>query len=470
MATTSLGTPAGEREPKTSWLERIGLHRPELRAWAMYDWANSAMVTTVRATVFPTFFAAVAMAGYAEGAAMQRYGIINSTGLILAALLSPILGTISDYAGNKKRMLGGFMGLGIAAVACMFFIQHGQWLFAALLFILANIGAASSFVFYDALLPHVAREDEMDRVSTAGYALGYLGGGILLAINLAWIVRPDLFGLPSGPGLSPREATLPARLALLSVAVWWLLFSIPLFRRIPEPPRKLEPGESRRESPVRASIVRIRQTISELRHYKQAFLMLIAFLIYGDGIGTIIGMAAIYGAEIGLPAAAMMGAILITQFVGVPFGFLFGMLAGRIGAKRSIFLGLIVYTFISIFAFFMTTATEFLILAVMVGMVQGGTQALSRSLFASMVPRHKSGEFFGFFGVIERFSGSMGPLLIAAIVATTGAARFGIPSVIIFFIVGGILFYFVDVEEGQSAARAAEVRAREVAAAQPVEG
>jgi UMF1 family MFS transporter len=162
--------------------------------------------------------------------------------------------------------------------------------------------------------------------------------------------------------------------------------------------------------------------------------MLIAFLIYGDGIGTIIGMAAIYGAEIGLPAAAMMGAILITQFVGVPFGFLFG------------------------------------ILAVMVGMVQGGTQALSRSLFASMVPRHKSGEFFGFFGVIERFSGSMGPLLIAAIVATTGAARFGIPSVIIFFIVGGILFYFVDVEEGQSAARAAEVRAREVAAAQPVEG
>ena len=235
----------------------------------------------------------------------------------------------------------------------MFFIHTGDWLLASVLFILANIGANGSFVFYDALLPHIARDDEIDRVSTAGYALGYLGGGLLLALNLAWIQKPAWFGLPSGEGLSEPQATLPARLAFVSVAVWWFVFSIPLFRRVPEPKAALRPEERRGESPIRAAMERLGNTARELRVYKQGFLMLLAFLIYNDGIGTIIRMATIYGTEIGIDQGAMIASILIVQFVGIPFSFLFGMLAGKIGAKRSVLLGLLVYTAICVVGYFM---------------------------------------------------------------------------------------------------------------------
>src|SRR5690606_5345051 len=246
-----------------------------------------------------------------------------------------------------------FMLLGVVSVACMFFIHHGEWLKASILFILANVGAGGSFVFYDSLLPHIAREDEIDRVSTAGYAIGYLGGGILLALNLAWITAPGSFGLPSGSGLTPEQATLPARLALLSVAVWWLLFSIPLFRRVPEPPRTLEPDETPGVHPAVAAFVRLRETFQALRGYRQAFLMLIAFLVYNDGIGTIIKMATIYGSELGIEQNAMILAILIVQFVGIPFSFAFGSIAGKIGAKRAIFVGLMAYMGISVLGFLM---------------------------------------------------------------------------------------------------------------------
>jgi MFS transporter, UMF1 family len=445
-------------------LTRLGLHRPELRAWAMYDWANSAMVTTVVAAVFPIYYYNVAGAGLPPGVATFRFGIATTLGLAIVAILAPILGAVADYSGIKKRMLGLFMLLGVGSVAGMFFIDHGDWRLASILFVLANVGAGGSFVFYDSLLPHIAREDEVDRVSTAGYALGYLGGGILLAFNLAWITAPHWFGLPAGPDLTPREATLPARLAFLSVAIWWILFSIPLFRRVSEPPRRLEPDESRRDSPIRVAFHRLRETFRELRGFRQAFLMLLAFLIYNDGIGTIIKMATIYGSELGIDQTSMILAILVVQFVGIPFTFLFGMLAGRVGAKRSIFVGLLVYTGISILGYYMTTATHFMILAGLVGMVQGGTQALSRSLFASMVPPHKSGEFFGFFAVFEKFAGIAGPAIFAMTIALTGSSRNAILSVIGFFVVGAILLAMVDVEEGRRVAREAEAGVREVPA------
>ena len=237
----------------------------------------------------------------------------------------------------------------------MFFIYTGDWVLASVLFILANIGANGSFVFYDALLPHIARDDEIDRVSTAGYALGYLGGGLLLALNLAWIMKPGWFGLPGGPNLSEPQATLPTRLAFLSVAIWWLVFSIPLFRRVPEPQAVLALDELRGKSPIRAVLARLAETARELRRYRQGFLMLLAFLIYNDGIGTIIRMATIYGTEMGIDEGAMIEAILLVQFVGIPFAFLFGMLAGRIGAKRSIRLGLVAYTGICVVGYFMQT-------------------------------------------------------------------------------------------------------------------
>jgi UMF1 family MFS transporter len=340
----------------------------------------------------------------------------------------------------------------------MFFIKEGSWVLALGLFVVANFAANGSFVFYDALLPHLASDAEMDRVSTAGYALGYIGGGLLLALNLAWIMHPDWFGLPSGPNLSDSDKTLPTRLAFLSVAIWWAVFSIPLFRRVPEPPVRLESDEVKGESPIKAAFVRLGETFRELKKFRNAFLMLLAFLIYNDGIGTIIRMATIYGAGIGLKESDMITAVLLTQFIGVPFAFLFGMLAGKIGAKKSIFLALVVYTGISIIGYFMKTAAHFLALAVLVGMVQGGSQALSRSLFASLIPRHKAGEFFGFFAVVEKFAGIIGPLVFG-LVAVGGSSRNAILSVIAFFAIGAAILAFVNVQEGQRLARAAEAEA-----------
>jgi MFS transporter, UMF1 family len=438
-------------------LNTLGLHRPELRAWAMYDWAISAFTTTIMVAVFPIFFIRVAAEGDAVGGS-QWWGYSNSLAIAIVALLAPVLGAVADFSAGKKRFLGAFTGLGVAAVAGMWFIQQGDLVLAAALYLVASVAASGSAVFYEALLPHIADEEEVDRVSTAGYALGYVGGGLLLALNLAWIQNPDLFGIPAG--------SFPARLSFLSVAVWWLLFSIPLFRGVSEPPRAIEPDETPNASPVRTAFVRLGETFQELRGYRNAFLFLLAFLLYNDGIATIQKMAAPYATELGIPEGITILAILLVQFIGIPFAFGFGALAGRIGAKRSILLGLAIYAAISIFGFFIGTLPEqdramaFIVLALLVGTVQGGTQALSRSLFATMIPRHKSGEFFGFYSVFSKFAGIFGPLLFAFMIGRTGSGRYGILSVIAFFIVGGTLLLFVDTEAGVRAAREAEAAVR----------
>jgi MFS transporter, UMF1 family len=448
-----------------SILSRLGLDRPELRAWAMYDWANSAMMVIVVTAVFPIFFASVAADGLDPTTATARFSLATTLGLAIIAALSPLLGGAADRSASKLRFLGLFLALGVIATGLMFFIGRGDWLFALVLFVVANIGANGSFVFYDALLPHVARQDEMDRVSTAGFALGYVGGGLLLAFSLALIQRPAWFGLPSGEGISPADATLPVRITFLLTAVWWVCFSIPLFRRVSEPPPTRAVGADG-DSGTSGIWRQLRHTLRDLRSYPQALLMLVAFLIYNDGIGTIIRMATIYGTEIGIDRGALIAAIVLVQFVGIPFAFLFGMLAGRIGAKHAIFLGLVAYAGISVVGYFMRTATHFLILASLVGMVQGGTQALSRSLFASMIPRSKSGEFFGFFSVFEKFAGIFGPAFFSIAITLTGSSRASLLSIILFFVAGGLLLSRVDVEAGQRAARAADAEVR----AEPLAG
>ena len=437
-------------------LGALGLHRPELRAWAMYDWALSAQETTIAVAVFPIYFASVAAANLSPAAASQSIAYANSATIAVVAVLSPVLGAMADYSAVKKRLLGVFLAGGALATAAMFLVQRGDHLLAVVLFVLSGLGAQGSRVFYESLLPHVASEGEVDRVSTGGYALGYVGGGILLALNLAWIQRPEWFGLPAAAGATPAEATLPARLALLSVAVWWALFSIPLFRRVPEPEVRLEADERAGMNPVRVGFRRLVETFRELRAYRQAFLMLLAFLVYNDGISTIQKMATTYGTEIGIDQGNLITAILIVQFVGIPFTFLFGLLAGRLGAKRSIFLGLFVFMGISVLGYQMRTAAHFYALAFLVGLVQGGTQALSRSLFASIIPRHKSGEFFGFYSVFSRFAAVLGPLVFGLVVGATGSGRHAILSIIVFFVVGGVLLSFVDVEEGRREAARAE--------------
>lgn len=437
------------------FFRRVGLGRPEQRAWATYDWANSAFVTVITTAIFPVYFAQVAAAELAPATATSRYGTATTVALAFVAVIAPFLGTLADFVARKKRFLGAFMGLGVAATACLWFVDRGDWLLGALLFIVANVGASGSFVFYDALLPHVAPEEELDRTATSAFALGYLGGGLLLALNLAWILRPAWFGMP-------EDGTLPTRLAFLSVAVWWALFSIPLLRKVDEPPRRVDPGE---DPAARAAVVtlrRLKRTLGELRDYRHAFLLLLAFLLYNDGIVTIVRFATVYGTEIGIGQGALIGAIVMVQFVGVPFAFLFGSLADRVGAKRGILLGIAVYAGISVLGYFMQTATHFFLLAGLVGMVQGGTQALSRSLFASMIPRHKSGEFFGFFGVLNKAAAIIGPALFTAAVTLTGSSRYAILSIIVLFVGGGALLLLVDVDEGRRVAREEEARARKV--------
>jgi UMF1 family MFS transporter len=435
-----------------AFLARLGLGRPELKAWALYDVANSAAVTSVLTAILPIYFARVAAADLPPAIATQRFALATTLGLAAVAVLAPVLGTLADARPLKKRLLAGFAALGASATACLFLVERGDWLLAAALLVVLNVGLNGSFVFYDALLPHVAREEEMHRVSAAGFALGYLGGGLLLAAQLAWITNPTLFGLPAGDDASPARATLPTRLAFLSVAVWWLSFTLPLLLRVREPPVVAAAGGPGTRSAFRE----LGRTFRALRHHRQAVLMLVAFLVYNDGIGTIIRMAAIYGTELGLPRAAVIGAILLVQLVGVPCAFLFGALATRVGAKPMILGGLAVYSGVAILGYFMRTTAAFFALALLVGIVQGGTQALSRSLFASMIPRHLSGAFFGFFAVSEKFAGILGPALFAAAIALTGSSRAAILSVIAFFVAGGALLAAVDVAAGRREARDAE--------------
>ncbi|GLC24557.1 MFS transporter [Roseisolibacter agri] len=445
-----------------AFLQRLGLHRAELRAWATYDWAVSSMQTTVMAAVFPIYFVRVASAGLPPGRGAQQLAYANTIAMVVIVALSPMLGALADHSAAKKRFLAAFALVGAAACAGMFTIGHGDVTRASALYAIAMVGASGSMAFYGALLPHVARADEIDRVSTAGYALGYLGGGVLLALNLAWIQLPGSFGLPSGPDLTRAQATLPTRLAFLSVAVWWLVFTIPIMRRVAEPPATREPGEPAGRallSAIGASFVRLAHTARELRGFRQAMLLLLAFAVYNDGIQTIIKMATAYGSELGIGQSALIAAILVVQFVGIPFAFAFGALADRLGAKRAVMLGLAVYVVIAILGYGMRTATHFMLLALLVGMVQGGTQALSRSLFASMVPPHRSGEFFGFFGVFEKFSGIFGPLLFAVVVQLGGTSRSAILSVIVFFVVGMLLLTRVDVAAGRAYAQRVEEEA-----------
>lgn len=641
-------------------------YQRRIRAWTLYDWANSAFATTILAAVLPTYYSAVAGATLPSRAVATSYWSIGlSISLFLVAIMSPILGTVSDIVRGKKRFLAIFAGIGIVATALLVLVDTGDWLLASVLAVLGRIGFNGSLSFYDSLLPHVARPEDQDRVSTRGYAMGYLGGGLLLAINVAMIqLLPGTWG---------------ARLSFLSVAIWWLVFSIPLFRHVPEPPAataKLKPGET----VIGVSFRRLWDTVRDIRRYGELFKFLIAFLIYNDAIGTIIGVAAIYGAELGFGVIELVLALLLVQFVGIPFSLIFGRLpsqetkrrpiylafivfnlvalpivgvagaatlprnvsgapspayatvdgafgegvylmdgeaiqftgawtnetisaaqldapqdavyastdeagarltfpfngqqvevtystspnsgiwdvlidgqallddagqpvridgysptvrygetkvfaaaepgthvltlvnsgekaeasggtgmtvgqvkvlppvrqsslpmiiglllavqavglifafvfgralftrlAESLNTKRSIILALVIYSVIAIWGFFLNSTIEYWLLAWMVAIVQGGSQALSRSMYSAMSPASKSGEFFGLFGVMEKFSSIIGPLLFAIAASALGSSRPAILSLIAFFIIGGFLLTRVNVEAGIAVARA----------------
>ena len=430
----------------SSALSKVGLVTPEQRAWAWYDWANSAYFTTVVTAVFPAFYSSYAAAGLEPAQATARFGAVTTISVAVIAIGSPILGAIADFTGIKKKLLAIFMMIGVTAAAAMVFIQRGDWMLASALFFIGNIGVSGTTVFYDSLLPHVAKPEESDRVSAAGYALGYLGGGLLLLLNLAWILQPAAFGF--------ADTAAATKASFASVAVWWLVFSIPLLRRVPEPPVVLDPGETQERHLLEAAFARLGRTFGEIRRYKHAFLLFIAMLLYQDGIQTIIRMASVYGAEVGIDQNAQIAAFVMVQFLGIPFAFLFGALGTRIGTKRALYIALAVYTAATIIGYFMTTVTQFFLLAAMVATVQGGAQALSRALFSRLIPANKTSEFFGFYAVAERFATVLGPLVFTLSVIITGSSRSAVLFIITFFIAGGLLLSRVDEREGMRAAEA----------------
>lgn len=413
-----------------------------IRAWVMYDWANSAFVTTITAAVLPVYYASVAAADLPANLRTAYWGYTTTIALLIVALMGPVMGAMADFSGSKKKFLTVFALIGMAGAALMFFIKEGDWLMASLFYIIGNVGFAGANVFYDSLLPHIADEDERDAVSSRGYAFGYLGGGLLLAVNLAMIMTAK----------DGATSALMSRLSFLTVAGWWLVFTIPLWRWVREPARRILKGEEH-FNPVQASFSRLAHTFKEIRKYKELFKFIIAFWLYNNGIGTIIVMATIYGTELNFSQTTTIGTLLMVQFVGIPFSLLFGWLGKKLGTKRSILLSLLIYTLIAIAGYFMTKEIHFWLLGFGVATVQGGSQALSRSLFSRMVPKSKSAEFYSFFSVSEKIAGTVGPLLFGVVSTLMGGSRLSIVSLIVFFIAGGFLLTRVNENEGMEVAK-----------------
>lgn len=420
-------------------------HRRAISAWTMYDWANSTFATTIMAAVFPVYYATLGAPGDAGALMTSRWGFTTAIAALIAAVISPILGAVADIRGSKKKFLGFFMVLGVVATALLFFATgEGSWFIASIIFIFANIGFAGSLVYYDALLPHVANADEIDQVSSKGYMMGYIGGGILLAVNLVMIMFV--------PTWVPALTTgLMTRLSFITVAIWWLGFTIPLFLRVKEPERRIEVGEDEAH-PIQASFKRLGRTFSELKKYRDLSLGLLAFWVYANGIGTIITMATIYGKELNFSNTTLIGTLLMVQFLAAPFAYLFGWLSKKLGTKKSIYLSLTIYSLIAIAGFFLYHEWQFWALGAAVATVQGGSQALSRSMIGKMMPKSKSAEFYGFFSVFEKFASILGPLIFGVVSRIMNESRWSIASLIVFFIAGVIILTQVNIERGNKVA------------------
>jgi UMF1 family MFS transporter len=423
------------------------VEREAIRAWMMYDWANSAFATTMLAAVLPIFYFDVAGYGLEGDLAASYWGYTQSIALILVAIIAPLLGAIADLAGSKLRFLRIFAYLGIVASALFVFVGEGDYLLASFLMILGMIGFSGGNTFYDSMLTDLVPSDQRDMVSAKGYTLGYVGGGILLAINLLMIKMPELFGLKDG-----LQGTYAA---FLSVAIWWYVFSRPIFRRIgsflPKPDAQYRFVEY-----IAAGGKRIIRTFRTIKHYPELLKYLIAFWLFSDGINTVIAMATIYGKTIGIQTSDLIIALLITQFVGIPFTILFGRIAVKLGSKKALYISLSAYVVIVLLGYFMQNSTHFYILAIMVGMVQGGSQAVARSIFSRLVPRTQSAEFFGFLSVSSKFSSSFGPFVFAVVGQIFGSARYGILALLMFFIGGILMLATVSLAKGEQQAEGLE--------------
>ncbi len=401
--------------------------RRESWSWAFYDWANSAYATTVMAGFFPLFFKRYWDAGSDAATSTLHLGVANSAASLVIVLLAPLLGAVADAWGARKRFLLTFALLGVLGTGLLPLVAHGAWLPAALLYVAATIGFSGSVSFSDSLLVFVAPRQRWDAISALGYALGYLGGGLLFALNVWMTLAPATFGL--------ADATAAVRVSFLSVAVWWFLFSLPLALFVREP-RGVGTGAV---AAVRGGLRQLAETFSHLRRLRNVALFLFGYWFYIDGVDTIVRMAVDYGLALGFDSNSLIVALLITQAVGFPAALAFGWLGTRIGPKRAIFLAIAVYAVVVVFAARMQQVGEFYTLAVVIGLVQGGIQSLSRSLYARLIPVEKTAEFFGFYNMLGKFSVVLGPVMVGWAGAVLDSPRLGMLTLLLLFAAGAWL-------------------------------
>ena len=397
--------------------------------WAFYDWANSGFATTVMAGFFPIFFKSYWAGNLDAAESTFVIGSINSLIGLLIAISAPIFGAIADAGKTKKKFLFIFAALGILATGYLFFIPESSWKLAVIFYGLGVIGFSGGNIFYDALIVSVSSPSQRNKTSSLGFSLGYLGGGILFLFNVIMYLYPESFGL-SGPA----DAVL---WSFMSVAIWWLIFSMPLLFYVQEK----DDSVSDNINVVRKAFSNLISTAKSVRNYKKVVIFLLAYFLYMDGVDTIIRMATSYGSDIGLSASSMISALLLTQFVGFPATLIFGFYADKFGYKESLTFAIIVYIGVVLFSSQMDTAEEFFIVAAIIGLVQGGVQAISRSYFSNLIPQEKAAEFFGFYNFIGKSSVFIGPFMVSGIALLTGSPSIGILSLLVLFIPGLILLW-----------------------------
>ncbi|HEX7373942.1 MAG TPA: MFS transporter [Steroidobacteraceae bacterium] len=405
------------------------LRRRPVVGWALYDWANSAFATTVMAGFFPVFFKEYWNHGVVATESTFRLGVASGIASFIVAAMAPVIGAIADRSGARVRMMMAFTVLGAAATIALALVGQGGWAWAASLYVVASLGFWGGIVFNDSLMLHVAAPEEYDLVSGYGYSLGYLGGGLLFAANVAMFSQPQWFGLADGAAA--------VRWSFASVGVWWFVFALPCALWVQESARR---GAALRwREAVRQGLLELRDTLRELRRYRPVVWFLAAYFLYIDGVNTVIKMAVDYGLSLGFPAEGLVKALLLTQFVAFPAALAFGWLGGRIGARNGIFVALAVYAGATFYAYTIQDPRDFYKLAVLIGLVQGGVQSLSRSYFGRLVPHGKSSEFFGFYNMMGKASAIAGPLLVGITAAVTGDSRASILSILLLFLGGAAL-------------------------------
>jgi UMF1 family MFS transporter len=409
----------------------------EEKSWMMYDWSNSAYAIVIVTAILPIYFKAVATgAGVSAANSTAYWGYANSFSTLIVALLAPVLGAIADYRPYKQMLFRRFTALGIIATALLPFVPERWWSLLLAIFVISNIGYSGANIFYDGFLTDVTEADRMDRVSANGFALGYLGGVIPFIVVM-------VLELTNGFGFMGQTAIV--RFSFFLSAIWWIVFALPMWRNVRQT-YYLDPVDH----PVRASWHRVRVTTGRIIRNRPVALFLLSYFLYIDGVDTIFTMATPIGVDLGLGSSMLMVVLLLVQVIAVPFSILYGRLAQRFGTKPILLMALGFYAFITLYAFFLHDQIGFWFLAVLIGMNQGGIQAVSRSHYARLIPKQEASEYFGFYNIFGQFSAIFGPLLVGAITQLTGRSTIGASSLFIFFLIGFIIFLFVPQQSAAS--------------------